>query len=183
MKLKKLVLSAAFAVVSSVAAHAFELTSPDTISGGTIDDKHVYNGFGCKGGDLSPALHWSDPPAGTKSFAVLVHDPDAPTGGAGFWHWVVYDIPASVTGLPEGVGKDGKGLPEGAKQIATDFGEPGYGGPCPPKGDMPHRYHFTVYALKVSQLDIPPHATASLVGFLVNSNAIGKSGFVATYGR
>ena len=106
---------------------------------------------------------------------MLVHDPDAPTGGAGFWHWVVYNIPATATGLPQGVGKDGKGLPEGAKQVATDFGVPGYGGPCPPKGDKPHHYHFTVYALKTDKLDLPPHATASLAGFLINANALGKA--------
>ena len=129
-----------------------------------------------------PRLSWSDPPAGTKSFAVLVHDPDAPTGGAGFWHWVVYNIPATATGLPQGVGKEGKGLPEGAAQMATDFGVPGYGGPCPPKGDAPHHYHFTVYALKTDKLELPPHATASLAGFLINANALGKATLTGTSG-
>lgn len=162
---------------------AFELKSPDLAPGGRIAAKFIYNGFGCAGGNVSPALNWSDPPPGTRSFAVLVHDPDAPTGGAGFWHWMVYDIPASATGLPQGVGKGGKGLPEGALQAATDFGAPGYGGPCPPKGDKPHHYHFTIYALKVDKLDLPPHSTASLAGSLVNASALGKASLTGTYGR
>jgi Raf kinase inhibitor-like YbhB/YbcL family protein len=183
MVLKKFLVSVAFFAVSAGSAGAFELKSPDVTDGGAIAEKFVYNGFGCAGGDLSPALNWSDPPAGTKSFAVLAHDPDAPTGGAGFWHWVVYNIPATATGLPQGVGKDGKGLPEGAAQVATDFGVPGYGGPCPPKGDAPHHYHFTVYALKTDKIELPPHATASLAGFFINANALGKATLTATFGR
>jgi Raf kinase inhibitor-like YbhB/YbcL family protein len=184
MALKLFLASAALLAASATNVWAFELKSPDIApGGGPIAETFVYHGFGCAGGDLSPALAWSNPPAGTKSFAVLVHDPDAPTGGAGFWHWVVYNIPASATGLPQGVGKDGKGLPEGAKQVATDFGVPGYGGPCPPKGDKPHHYNFTVYALKTDKLDLPPHATASLAGFLINANALAKASLTGTYGR
>jgi Raf kinase inhibitor-like YbhB/YbcL family protein len=183
MVLRKILVSAACLAVSAASAGALELKSPDVANGGTIAEKFVFNGFGCAGGDLSPALNWSDPPAGTKSFAVLAHDPDAPTGGAGFWHWVVYNIPATATGLPQGVGKDGKGLPEGATQVATDFGAPGYGGPCPPKGDAPHHYHFTVYALKTDKIELPPHATASLAGYFINANALGKATLTATYGR
>ncbi len=170
--------------LSAAGVLTFELKSPDIPpGGGEIAETFVYNGFGCHGGDLSPAMVWRNPPPGTKSYALLVHDPDAPTGGAGFWHWVVINIPASVTGLPQGVGKDGAGLPQGALQIATDFGVPGYGGPCPPKGDKPHRYNFTVYALKVDKLDLPPHATASIAGFLVNANALGKATLTGVYGR
>jgi Raf kinase inhibitor-like YbhB/YbcL family protein len=183
MALKKLLMSAAFLAVSAYGACALELKSPDIADGGMIAEKFVFKGFGCAGGNFSPALNWSNPPVGTRSFALLVHDPDAPTGGAGFWHWVVTDIPASATGLPERVGKDGKGLPQGAAQVATDFGEPGYGGPCPPKGDAPHHYHFTVYALKVEKLDLPPHATASLAGFLVNANSLGKATLTGMFGR
>ena len=85
---------------------------------------------------------------GTRSLALLVHDPDAPTGGAGWWHWLVLNIPASATGLAKDAGKsDGSNLPPGAVQINTDFGAPGWGGPCPPVGDKPHRYVFTLYAL------------------------------------
>ncbi len=180
MALKRFLLSAALVTASAAGAWAFELKSPVFSDGGTIAEKYSYQGFGCVGGNLSPALSWSDPPAGTKSFALMMHDPDAPTGGAGFWHWIVIDIPASATGLPEGVGKD---LPEGAVEISGDFGKPGYGGPCPPKGDKPHHYNFTLYALKTDKLEIPPQATASLVGFLVNSNALGKATLTGVFGR
>lgn len=182
--LKEIFLATGLLAGSTLAAAAFELKSPDIApGGGTIADTFVFNGFGCTGGNLSPALAWRNPPAGTKSFALMVHDPDAPTGGAGFWHWVVYDIPANVTGLPQGIGKNGASLPAGAKQVATDFGAPGYGGPCPPVGDKPHHYNFTIYALKVEKLDLPPHATASLAGFMINANALGKATLTGTYGR
>jgi len=102
-------------------------------------------GFGCAGGNRSPHLRWSDAPAGTRSFAVTCYDPDAPTG-SGFWHWVVVNIPPSVTELPLSASDPGAALlPPGALQTRTDFGKPGYGGPCPPAGDHPHRYFFTVF--------------------------------------
>ncbi len=171
---------------SAVAAESpvFEARSPDIAVGKAIDGKFIYNGFGCTGQNVSPAVVWRHVPAGTKSFAVMVHDPDAPTGGAGFWHWVVVDIPAATAILAQGVGTaDGKRLPPGARQIATDFGTPGWGGPCPPAGDKPHRYQFTVYALKVDKLDLPPAVTASLAGFMVNSNSLAKATFTGTFGR
>ena len=165
-------------------AAAFELSSPDLAADAPIADLHVFNGFGCEGGNLSPALVWKDPPAGTKSFALMVHDPDAPTGGAGWWHWVVHGLPASTSSLPQGAGTaDGSKLPAGAMQPRTDFGGPGWGGPCPPVGDKPHRYAFTIYALKVDKLEVPKEATASLVGFMVNANALGKASLTRTYGR
>jgi Raf kinase inhibitor-like YbhB/YbcL family protein len=181
MKLKYLLLASS--LVAAGNAWAFELKSPDLAEGNSIANQFVFKGFGCEGGNLSPALSWSGPPEGTKSYALLMHDPDAPTGGAGFWHWFVYDIPATTTSLPQGVGKDGKGLPEGSVQVATDFGEPGYCGPCPPKGDTPHHYHFTVYALKTEKLVVPAKATASLAGFLVTANALGKATLTGVYGR
>ena len=110
---------------------------------------------------MSPALAWKNPPAGTKGYAVTVYDPDAPTG-SGWWHWVVYNIPATVTSLPVGAGdRGGAKLPAGALQGRTDFGTAGWGGPCPPKGDKPHRYVFTVHALKTDKLDVPADATAA----------------------
>jgi hypothetical protein len=165
-------------------AGAFELSSPDLKPGATLDQRHVYNGFGCTGENISPALEWKNAPQGTKSFALLVHDPDASTGGAGWWHWLVVNIPATVTSLPQGAGKaDGSARPAGAMQPVTDFGTPGWGGPCPPVGDKPHHYRFTLHALKVEKLDLPPNATASLVGYLVNANTIGRSTLVGFYGR
>ncbi len=176
--------SASLLAFSASAASAFEVKSPDLVSGKPMAEKFVYNSFGCKGENVSPALEWSDPPTGTKSFAVLVHDPDAPTGGAGFWHWLVIDIPASARGLPEGAGSaDGKKLPAGAKQLDTDFGDAGYGGPCPPPGHGAHRYNFTVYALPVEKLDLPANARTAIVGFTVNGKALAKATLTATYGR
>jgi Raf kinase inhibitor-like YbhB/YbcL family protein len=163
---------------------AFTLSSTDVSSAAPIASRHVLNGFGCTGENISPQLTWRNAPAGTKSFAVMVHDPDAPTGGAGFWHWVVVNLTPQTTSLTQGAGAgDGKALPAGARQINTDFGTPGWGGPCPPSGNKPHRYQFTVYALKVDKLDLPATATASLTGFMVNANALGKASMVATYGR
>ena len=168
------------------AAHSqkLKLTSSDFKPGGTIPIEQVYNGFGCTGKIISPALKWSGAPKGTKSFALLVHDPDAPTGGAGWWHWLVINIPADVMELKKDAGKtDGSNLPPGAVQIVTDFGAPGWGGPCPPAGDKPHHYHFTIYALKVDKLDLKPDAQASLVGYMVNANTIGKATLTGRYGR
>ena len=176
---------AAVALCASAVAHAagLTLTSPTIKPGATLTEAQVYQGFGCTGKNMSPALKWSGAPAGTKSFAVTVYDPDAPTG-SGWWHWVVYNIPATATELPEGAGAaDGKALPAGAVQGRTDFGAPGFGGACPPKGDRPHRYIFTVYALKADKLDVPPDATAALVGFMINANLLGKASFTAKYGR
>ncbi|WP_324134773.1 YbhB/YbcL family Raf kinase inhibitor-like protein [Bosea sp. (in: a-proteobacteria)] len=178
----RLPLSAFFA--GAPAAHAFDLTSADLRAGAAIPQSFAFKGFGCTGDNVSPALDWSNPPADSKSFAVFVHDPDAKTGGAGFWHWVVADIPVGTSSLPRGTGTaDGARLPAGARQIATDFGVPGWGGPCPPTGDAPHRYIFTVYALKTEKLELPPNPTASLTGFVVNMNAIASASFTATYGR
>jgi len=166
-------------------AHAqLKLTSADINPGGTIADEQVFNGFGCSGKNVSPALKWSGAPKGTKSFVLLAHDPDAPTGGGGWWHWAVVDISADTTELAKGAGKsDGSALPKGATSLVTDFGAPGYGGPCPPAGDKPHRYNFTLYALKLDKLDIPKNATPSLVGFMANANAIGKATLTGRYGR
>jgi hypothetical protein len=178
--------TAAFACLAFAAgaAGAFDLSSTDIKPNATITNKFVYKGFGCEGENVSPALAWKGAPKAARSFAVLVHDPDAPTGGAGWWHWLVYNLPADTTGLPQGAGAaDGAKLPKGAVQPKTDFGAPGWGGPCPPVGDKPHRYVFTVHALKVEKLDLPEGATASLVGFMVNANSIGKASFTGRYGR
>lgn len=164
-------------------AHAFELKSPDIFDGKKIDMKHVYDSFGCTGGNLSPALSWTDPPAGTKSFAVLMHDPDAPTGGAGFWHWLVVDIPADVRGLKRGAGEaSGKNLPPGAHHLETDFGDKAYGGPCPPPG-APHRYVITVYALKIEKLGDAAKGRTAIAGFTANANALAKASITGLFGR
>lgn len=163
---------------------SFTAGSTDLTPGQPIPDDFAYAVPGGPGRNISPAVHWHGAPAGTQSFALLVHDPDAPTGGAGFWHWLLIDIPANATSLARGVGEpEGAELPEGCRQLVNDYGETGWGGPCPPVGDPPHRYNFTVYALKVPTLELPPHATASLAGFIVNANALARASFMGTYAR
>jgi len=163
-------------------AAGFTLSSQEIKPGGRIAEAQVFNGFGCQGGNVSPSLSWSNPPAGTKSFALLMYDPDAPTG-SGWWHWVVYDIPASVTSLPAGAGDAHQGhLPAGAMQGKTDFGTAGYGGPCPPPG-KPHHYYLRLYALKVAKLEVPADATAAFIGFNVNAQSLGKAELMGLYGR
>lgn len=180
----KLALGVAAAFVVSLSASAkpggFRLWSPD-ISGPKLSLDQVFNAMGCVGKNISPELRWSGAPAATKSFAVTVYDPDAPTG-SGWWHWTVYNIPASATSLPRNAGS-GSGLPAGSVQGTTDFGKPGFGGACPPTGDKPHRYFFTIYALNVAKIDVPATASAANVGFNVHAHQIGKAGFVARYGR
>ena len=174
--------SAAFAAHSH-ASHGFKLTSTAFTAHGTLADEQVFNSFGCSGKNLSPALHWSGAPQGTQSFALMVYDPDAPTG-SGWWHWVVYNIPPSVTALPEHAGDaTGQLLPAGAAQGRTDFGTPGFGGACPPVGDKPHRYILTVYALKSEKIDVPADSTAAMVGFMLHANELAKASITAHYGR
>jgi Raf kinase inhibitor-like YbhB/YbcL family protein len=160
----------------------FHVTMPDLTARGRITAAHVYNGMGCTGQNISPAIEWSNVPVGTRSFAVTAYDPDAPTG-SGWWHWVVYNIPNNATGLPAGAGNpNGRSLPRGAAQGNTDFGTRGYGGPCPPPG-APHHYHFKVFALRVDRLDIPDNATAAFVGFNLNANKIATAEIIGLYGR
>jgi Raf kinase inhibitor-like YbhB/YbcL family protein len=170
------------ALAAAAPAGTFTLTSPDIAPGGRIAEAQVFNSFGCKGGNVSPALAWSNAPEGTKSFAVLVHDPDAPTG-SGWWHWLVYNIPASTSSLAAGAGDAQKNLlPAGAVQGRTDFGSAGYGGPCPPPG-KPHHYHFRLYALKVAKLDLPADASAAMLGFNVHAQSLGSAELTGLYGR
>lgn len=162
---------------------AFTLTSPDIADGSSIDKSFEFDSFGCSGKNQSPVLLWRGAPVGTKSFAVHVYDPDAPTG-SGFWHWYVIDLPAGVTELPANAGAQGGAhLPKGARQIRNDYGSYAWGGMCPPPGDKPHRYIFTVHALSVERIDVPDDAPAALAGFMVNANTLAKASFTATYGR
>ena len=166
----------------AAAAGKFKLTSTDVKPNKPLAEAQVFNGFGCSGANVSPELTWKDAPKDAKSFVLTVYDPDAPTG-SGWWHWVVYDIPATATGIPQGAGSGTAALPEGAKQGRTDFGAPGFGGACPPPGDKPHRYIFTVYALKVDKLEVPADASAAMIGFMTRANSLGSATFTATYAR
>jgi Raf kinase inhibitor-like YbhB/YbcL family protein len=137
--------------------------------------------MGCNGQNISPALQWANAPAGTKSFAVTMYDPDAPTG-SGWWHWMIYNIPATTTSLAAGAG-NGRNAPAGSVEGPTDFGTKGYGGPCPPVGDKPHHYHITVFALKTDKLDVPANATSAYVGYNLNGNKIATARITGLYGR
>lgn len=159
----------------------FVLTSPAFKNGDTLPQAQVFNGMGQSGQNLSPALAWHGVPQGTQSFVLTVYDPDAPTG-SGWWHWVVANIPANVTSLPEGAGSGKAGLPAQAVQVRTDFGQPGYGGAAPPAGRK-HHYVFTVHALDVPALDITPEASPALVGFMVHHHTLGAATLTAVYGE
>src|SRR6202047_5511661 len=136
------------ALGASVAnAQNLSLTSAEIKEGATIANEQVFKGFGCTGGNVSPALSWSGAPSGTKSFAVSIYDPDAPTG-SGWWHWGVFNLPPGTASLPKGAGDVKKTLmPKGAIQSRTDFGSDGYGGPCPPGGGQPHQFPTSVFLL------------------------------------
>ena len=159
------------------------LTSTDFEDGDYLSQAHVLSGeygFGCEGSNRSPQLAWSDVPEGTESFAVTCFDPDAPTG-SGFWHWVVVNIPADVFELPSGAGSsDGAMLPDGALQTRTDFGAPGYGGPCPPQGDHPHRYLFTVHAVS-GKLEVNADTSAAVIGFMLHFQSLASATLMGLY--
>ncbi|MDR3736211.1 MAG: kinase inhibitor [Acidobacteriaceae bacterium] len=157
----------------------FKLHSNDIEDGGRISQAQVFNSFGHSGGNISPQLAWTDAPEGTESFVVMVYDPDAPTG-SGWWHWVVSNIPARVTELPTGASGTAA-MPAGAIESRTDYSTAGYGGAAPPPGP-PHRYIFTVYALKTAHIDVTPDSSAALVGFLTHFNSIAKASITAFYG-
>ena len=132
------------------------------------------------GKDLSPQLSWSGAPEGTKSYAVTVYDPDAPTG-SGFWHWAVADIPAACTELPEGAGDHtGSGLPEGAWQLPNDARLAQFVGAAPPAGHGPHRYFIVVHALDVESIGVPADATPAVLGFTMAGHILGRAVLTAT---
>ncbi|MFI5151796.1 MAG: YbhB/YbcL family Raf kinase inhibitor-like protein [Chitinophagales bacterium] len=165
----------------STAQPTFTLKSKEV--GGQATSKQVFNGFGCSGENISPELYWENVPEDTKSFALTMYDPNAPTG-SGFWHWVVFDIPANTRELPSGAGNINKGLaPPGCIQSMTDFGQAGYGGPCPPVGHGFHEYLITLYALKVDKLGLDKAALPAYVGFNLYANSIAKTSIVMYYKR
>ncbi len=154
----------------------FTLRSKDLA--GQFTGKFMASTFGCKGENISPELTWSYAPSETKSFAVTMYDLDAPTG-SGWWHWVVFDIPANVGELKQGAGNLEKQLtPKEAIQSLTDFGTVGYGGPCPPENDKPHSYMITVYALNKANLGLDKNASPALVGFMANQNILAKASII-----
>lgn len=158
----------------------FSLSSPGMQDGGALPAAQVANTFGCSGENISPALQWSNAPADTKSFVVSLYDPDAPTG-SGFWHWVMFNIPADVTALPAGISPQA-GAPAGAVQSRADAGYPGFLGACPPEGQT-HAYVFTVTALDTNKLDLDASASGALIGFMTNAHALAKASLTLKYWR
>ena len=155
------------------------LFSQDFNDDDKMPERHVFNGMGYQGDNLSPHLAWDEVPEGTKSFVVTCYDPDAPTG-SGWWHWVVANIPAEVTVLPQGAGSGVAELPESAIQTRTDFGQTGYGGAAPPQGES-HRYIFSVHALDVETLDVDEGASGAMVGFNVHFHALASASVTVKY--
>lgn len=151
--------------------------------GGEATTNEEFNGFGCTGKNQSPQLSWKNTPEGTKSFAITMYDPDAPTG-SGWWHWIVFDIPANTTQLDAGAGDVKLNLtPEGTIQSITDYGFNGYGGPCPPKDHGLHQYIITVHALKVDSLGLKKETNPAVVGFYLWNNTLAKASIVSYYKR
>jgi Raf kinase inhibitor-like YbhB/YbcL family protein len=157
------------------------VTSTTFTDGGTIPDSMVYNQFGLHGGNRSPQLTINDAPDGTKSFAIVCHDPDAPTSG-GFCHWVMFNIPGSTKSLDENAGAQEPAAKLGATLGHTDYGEKQYGGPCPPPGPA-HHYNFTVYALQIESLPLDSNATGALVEFFVGDHTLAKAKITGTFAR
>lgn len=151
----------------------FTVTSTGFADGGVLPDAQVQ-----AKGNRSPQLSWSGAPSGTKSFAVTCYDPDAPTG-SGFWHWTVANIPADVAELAEGASSEG--LPKGAVEGRTDFGEPGFGGAAPPPGHGPHRYIFTVFAVDVDTLPVTQDDSGAKYGFNLHFHTLAKASITGVY--
>ncbi|MBG0739846.1 YbhB/YbcL family Raf kinase inhibitor-like protein [Paeniglutamicibacter antarcticus] len=170
---------------------SFTVSSESMADGQTLPIAQVSDGAG--GEDMSPQLSWSGFPSGTKSFAVTMFDPDAPTA-SGFWHWAVCDIPVTVTSLAAGAGSgdadgtdadsdNGQGLPAGALTLKNDGGIAGFAGAAPPPGHGPHRYMVVVHAVDVPELGLSPDASPASLGFNLFSHTLGRARITGTFGR
>ena len=182
MKKSNLILGLVLILSSTLFAQStFTLSSKDLGGEATVNEE--FNGFGCTGENQSPQLSWKNAPEGTKSFAVTMYDPDAPTG-SGWWHWVVFDIPSNTNELVSGAGNIKLNLtPEGTVQSITDYGANGYGGPCPPEGHGLHQYIITVYALKTDKLGLNESTNPAVVGYYLWNNTLAKASIVTYYQR
>ncbi len=181
--MKKMIIMALALLVSQAvtAQGTFTLSSKDL--GGQATKTQEFSGFGCTGKNESPQLSWANAPEGTQSFAVTMYDPDAPTG-SGWWHWLVFDIPANVNELVTNAGNIELNLaPKGAIQSVTNYGAAGYGGPCPPEGHGLHQYIITVYALKTDKLGLDAQTNPAIVGYYLNNNTLAKASIVSYYQR
>jgi Raf kinase inhibitor-like YbhB/YbcL family protein len=178
----KLKLSLLFLLITAASySQTFTLQSRDLSGQATL--RQVFKGFGCEGENISPQLSWSNAPKGVKSFAITIHDESAPTG-SGWWHWLVFNLPATTRELVANAGDVTKKLlPAMAIQSKTDYGSYGYGGPCPPVGHGIHKYTMTIYALDIEKLDLNQDTNAAIVGFNINAHTIEKASLVFYYKR
>ena len=184
--LKTLFMTSLLAASGAMAAEPqFVLQSADPALGATrFPQRYILNDFGCSGGNESPPLRWSGAPKGTRSFVVTLFDMDEHNSPSGSWHWIVYDLPANVSALSAGTGVvNSKSLPAAAHQGRTDLGTDAYHGPCPGKGDEPHRYVFTIYALKVPNLSVPSDPSGAMVVYSLQEHLLGKATLVVRHGR
>ncbi|MGL6344124.1 MAG: YbhB/YbcL family Raf kinase inhibitor-like protein [Waterburya sp.] len=178
------VVTSTIVAVSILPIHAssFSVESKQFENGGTLPQSTIYQGFGCTGDNMSPQLSWQNAPKNTKSYVVTLFDPDAPTG-VGWWHWTVFNIPADVNVLAVNAGSSNNNLPPGSVQGYTDFGSNRYGGACPPIGDQPHDYIFTIYALDVKNLPADKTTTGAKLAFLIKDHILAKAAITAKFGR
>ncbi|WP_207547584.1 YbhB/YbcL family Raf kinase inhibitor-like protein [Paraburkholderia ginsengiterrae] len=172
----------ALVIVPTVARAEPFTIKVDDLNQGHFSNEQVYGGFGCHGNNVSPRISWTHVPRGTKSIVVTIFDPDAPTGGLGWTHWQVANIPPSESSLEKGASGNPKLLPAGAVEALTDFGESRYGGPCPPQGEL-HRYIVTASALDVAQIDVAPAASPAVVAYQMHGKIIAQAKYVARYRR
>jgi Raf kinase inhibitor-like YbhB/YbcL family protein len=161
-----------------------QVTSTSFRDGEYLSMDHVMSapyGFGCSGSNRSPQLSWSGAPEGTSSFALTCFDPDAPTG-SGFWHWVVVNIPTSTTELALDAGNPASGkMPAAAVTVRNDAGTYEYAGPCPPQGDHPHRYYFTVLAVGAAQLRVNADTSPAVVGYQLHFTTLARAEIVGLF--
>lgn len=171
--MKNKILNILFSLIFCLFSHhsfaaKMTLSSQDIKSSREMGESFVFNGFGCNGSNLSPQLTINDVPKDTKSLAITMYDPDAPTG-SGWWHWIVFDIDPKVTNIERGAKNIGK-----VSVGKNDYGTTNYGGPCPPAKSR-HNYIFTIYALDIDKLPVQKDASAAMIGYYLNKHAISKA--------
>lgn len=181
MTLSRILPLAAALALPAAAEAGMTLTSPVLKDGGSLSKTQEFDGFGCSGSNVSPALEWSGAPDGTGSFVITAYDPDAPTG-SGFWHWTMVNLPAGTSALAEGAGAAGAALPGAALHGRNDYSQNAFGGACPPEGRT-HRYIFTVYAMPQEALPLDETVSGAVVGFYAQNTALDKASLTVTYGR